>query len=72
MQQTPRFSIGDYVRIMQTDDMVHIGLANKHGFIRDILQQNESPYEVAEIELIGGKRRRVSTSSLMHNTRERQ
>ena len=32
-EQIPKIKIGDYIRVMQTDDMVKKGCANKKGIV---------------------------------------
>lgn len=41
MNYVPRFSRGDYVRVMQTDHMVYEGLANRQGIVVAVVRTGD-------------------------------
>lgn len=62
MEHSPKFLIGDRVRIMQTDEMVHLGYANMRGLIIAKVLNN-----FARIELNSHNVVNVPMSCLMHD-----
>lgn len=58
----PKFRIGDRVRIMQTDQMVHLGYANQRGLIIAKVLDG-----FARIELSSNNVVNVPLSCLMHD-----
>jgi hypothetical protein len=65
MQEIPIRKIGDKVRIMQTDEMVNLGLANMIGVVIKIRGTSNYRGQDCDIELNGGRVERIWASSLM-------
>ena len=64
----PTFNSGDLVRIMQTRDMEHAGLANKIGVVAAVLTHRYDA--LCLIDLRSGEQVKVMASSLQRITAE--
>lgn len=69
MQETPRFKVGDGVRVMQVPDMERKGFANLHGEVVEIHPATDSIQEWARVAVVSDKLKhiQVPTCSLMRN-----
>ncbi len=65
MREIPERKMGDLVRIMQTDEMVKLGLANKIGIVREIRDKSDYRGQNCYIDLGGGRGERIWSCSLM-------